>query len=186
MNKQIFAPLGTLLALLLALLAAAKPLAESAQWPDTWQLCLLAVLVAGGLNLLWRAQPQPLWAESISGAEESAAGATVSAEALRECIDALQQLHNAAAAMGLPAILHELEEIHSQWLLPLIHTRSSLSAGMNRLQRGRFLAELAAGELWLNRARSTAGDCYRVETQQAIIQALAQFISVQQLLAASR
>ncbi|MBF0183383.1 MAG: hypothetical protein HQM06_03195 [Magnetococcales bacterium] len=178
MNRYL-APLVALLATLLALILAAKPVVAAASWPDTWPGTLLALALALLAARFWRRQPQPLWAEQENFAEESGPLALQPREGLQQCILALQSLLEAMPALPLSAVLQQLEQIDSQWVIPLAHAQHRLQArsgqGISRQQ----MASFAGGELWFNRARSTAGDRYRQETREAIAQALLQFRQLQ-------
>ncbi|MBF0099235.1 MAG: hypothetical protein HQM04_06320 [Magnetococcales bacterium] len=174
--KRYLAPWSSLLAVVLALAAAAKPLAEGSALPDTWLFSVGAIVVAVVATLFWRGQEQPVWGEDDQFADEALPDhASTPLQSVQALLQALQGVQATFAERSLPDILHELERIHGHWVLPLAHRQSHLQAGGDRRNSSHLSALLASGELQLNRARSTAGDRYREETRQAIAQAVQHF-----------
>jgi hypothetical protein len=174
--KRYLAPWGSLLAVVLALVAAAKPLAEGRALPDTWLFSVGAIVLAVVATLFWRGQEQPVWGEGDQSAAETLPDhATTPLQSVQALLQALQGVQTTFAERRLPDILHELERIHGHWVLPLAHRQGHWQAGGDRRNSSHLSALLASGELQLNRACSTAGDRYREETRQAIAQAVRHF-----------
>ncbi|MEO5362350.1 MAG: hypothetical protein H7838_01810 [Magnetococcus sp. DMHC-8] len=174
------APLICLGGLLLAVTCAAKPPAAGG-WPDTLSGALVGCGVALVGVVLWRRQPEPVWADALP---DDGAGdpCPVSGGQLGACVAALQAVHAALPGLAMPALLVELETIHTRWVLPLSRSRQPFMAGVDRAQGATRLALFARGELWLNRARSAAGDQHREEARRSLAWAVTHFQDVQRLL----
>ncbi len=177
--KQYWWPLLCLVGLLLALATAAKPPTAMGGWPDTLPYTLGGYALALVGVVLWRRQPHPLWAETALDDPE-AGPLPGDGGPLTACVVALQSLRATSSGLTMPLLLTELEAIHTQWVLPLSRTHRPFMMGVSRERGMERLAFFAQGELWLNRARSAAGDQHRGETERSMTLALEQFLVVQQ------
>lgn len=181
--KQYVGPFTCLFGLLLALTTAAKPPTAAGQWPDTLPYTLASCGLALVGLLLWRRQPHPLWAETeFTNTEESQS--TEAGEGLEPFIIALQTLHTTLPTLTMPEIAARLETLYTQHMLPLSQRPKQLMAGVTQEQGLERIACFSQGELWINRARSAAGDQHREETIKSLEWAMESLMAVQQLLRA--
>ncbi|MEO5339790.1 MAG: hypothetical protein H7837_04615 [Magnetococcus sp. MYC-9] len=153
-------PVLCLSGILLALTAAAKPPLVAGQWPDTLPYALGGLALALPGLFWWRRSATPLWGETGQAEEESG---PVAGEGggLEGCVAALQALEERLPSLTLPEIADRLEEINTAWVVPLSRRHPSAPG-----------PRFAQGELWINRARSAAGDRHLAETRRALRWAL--------------
>ncbi|MBF0401082.1 MAG: hypothetical protein HQL90_09980 [Magnetococcales bacterium] len=178
--KPYAAPLTCLFGLLFALTAAAKPPLAAGEWPDTLPHALAGCGVAVLGLWFWRRQPHPLWAESSPAEEEEqllAAGGR-----LEPCLAALQALQTRLPTLTVTAMAAELEIFYTRHLLPLSQTHKQFMAGVAQEQGLERLALFSQAELWINRARSAAGDQHQAESLQSLEKATASLLELQRLL----
>ncbi|MEO5350001.1 MAG: hypothetical protein H7836_10170 [Magnetococcus sp. YQC-3] len=170
----------TLSGLLLLLTFAAKPPAEAGAWPTTLPHALGGAILALLGLFLWRRQPQPLWGEnpSMAAEEEDIPG---DATPLTACVEELQALQSGISLRPMEEIFLDLESVYNRHIFPLSLARKRLTIGLDRARGLELLALFSRGELWINRARSAAGDRHREETRLSLIQALEIFLAVQRL-----
>ena len=179
--KQYVGPLTCLFGLLLALVTAAKPPVAVGEWPDTFPYTLGGCGVAMVGLLLWRRQPRPLWTKTdLPDTEEN-----LSLEGggrLEPCVAALQRLHATVPSLTMTEVADQLETLYIQRMLPLVQTHKQLMVGVAQEQGLARLNLFSQGELWINRARSAAGDQHREETLKSLQWAVESLLAVQQLL----
>ncbi|MBF0462545.1 MAG: hypothetical protein HQL87_14265 [Magnetococcales bacterium] len=180
MNKYVGPVLG-LSGLLWGLTSATQPPAAMGGWPASWPYTLAGYALALVGVVLWRRQPHPLWAEAIP-LDTEASQVLADGQPLTRCVAALQLLQVRLPDLSMADILTELEAIHTRWILPLSRTHQPFTEGVEREEGMARLALFSQGELWVNRARSAAGDQHRAETQRSLVLALGSLVAVQQVL----
>ena len=176
--KKYLAPLLCLVGLWLALTASAKPPVKNGDWPDS------VPYAAGGLALallgavLWRRQ-QFASADALSVNKDSRY-VTDHERLWNNFLAALQVLHKSLPSLQLAEISTQLANLQDQFILPLVQARMVFFVESDRDRGLERLTAFSRGELWLNRAQSTAGDQHREETLAAIAWAVESFLEVQE------
>lgn len=182
--KQSIGPLICLFGLLLALTTAAKPPVAAGKWPDTLPYTLGSCGLALAGLLLWRRQPHPLWAETdLTTDQKESQSPERAEEGLEPCVTALQGLLTTLPTLTITEIAAELETLYTQHLLPLSQRHKQFMTGETQEEGLERLALFSQGELWINRARSAAGDRHREETIQSLEWAMESLLAVQQRMA---
>ena len=175
--KKYSGPLLCLLGLWLALTASAKPPANKGGWPDTLPYAVggfMTALVGIGL---WRRQLLSQTAEQNEYA--TAHRKLVNHEATWTAFwAAFQRFQESLPTLTLTEIVAQLTYLQDHFILPLVQVRWQLFVGSDREGGLERLATFSRGELWMNRAQTTAGDQHREETLAALAWAGESFLAV--------
>lgn len=175
--KKYRGPVLCLLGLWLALTASAKPPANKGDWPDTLPYAVGGFMAALVGVALWRRQ-------QLSQATEQSEFETTNSEFVNhEAIwtafwEDFQRFHGVLPTLTLAEIFARLTYLQDHFILPLVQVRWHLFVGSDRESGLERLATFSRGELWMNRAQTTAGDQHREETLVALAWAKESFLAV--------
>lgn len=169
--------------LLVALAASAKPPTEHGAWPDTVPYAAAGLLLALTGVVIWRRQQRSLNAEHSSQQKEQK---SANLQPLWTAfLQDLQALNRTSSSMTLAEIASRLQHLHDQFILPLSQARMAFFVRSGSQHGVERLTAFSRGELWLNRAQSTAGDQHKEETLAALTWAEESFQEVQNLFSSS-
>ena len=178
--KKQSGPLLCLLGLWLALTASAKPPPQQGGWPDTLPYAaggFVMALVGVGL---WRRRASRTRMAGAEGWEMPPGhGSEEHARLWTLFLEAFQSFHTALPSMTLPEILDRLIHLQDRFILPLSQARMVFFVASDTVRGWGRLTAFSRGELWMNRAQTTAGDEHREETLAALAWARESFLEVQ-------
>lgn len=179
--KRHLGPVICFLGLLMALTASAKPPDQGGRWPDTVPHAAGGLVLALAGTLLWRQQtgrgPSP--SDEKAGRRRAPPPVEAHHEALwADFMTTLETLEQKIAPMPLEEAAAHLHHLHDRFVLPLSHARKTFLMPPGEAHGLAQLTLFSRGELWINRAQSTAGDQHREETMAAIRWAKACFLEV--------